>query len=518
MSECPKLKSQTRGNKAGKKTKEARGKVYVLGGGEANPDSNVVTNISYAVELADRRISETNTMLRGCTLGFESSHANHHAVIVCGENIVRIPNGDEVLIVQGDRSGKEKKSKLSIISNKKEHEEHLMLILRLLKKEELYAKFSKCEFWLSKKLCSAPILALPKGSKNFMVYCDASRKGLGTVLMQREKVIAYASRQLKIHEKKYTTYDLELRALVFALKIWRHYLYGLKCAVFTDHTSLQHILDQKELNMRQRRWLELLSDYDCEIHYHLRKANVVADVLSQKERINPLRVGALVMNIGLDLPKRILNAQAEARKDENYKTQNLCDAQLTGPEIAHETTEKIIQIRKRIQASRDRKKSYVDRGRKPLEFQVRDKVMLKVSPWKGVIHFGKQGKLNPGYIGPLKILGKVGTITYRLELLDLLSHVHSTFHVSNPKKCFSNEPLVIPLDEIQIDDKLNFIEEPIEIMDREVKRLKWSHILIVKVYWNSRRGPEFNWEREDQMKKKYPHLFANPASTSKVTS
>ncbi|GKA83739.1 putative reverse transcriptase domain-containing protein [Tanacetum coccineum] len=288
--------------------------------------------------------------------------------------------------------------------NKKEHEEHLKLILELLKKEELYAKFSKCEFWIPKvqflghvidsegihvdpakiesikdwtspkspteirqflglagyyrrfiegfskiakpmtkltqkkiqfvwgdkqeaafqllkqKLCSAPILALPEGSEDFIAYCDASKKGLGTVLMQREKVISYASRQLKIHEKNYTTHDL---AVVFALKIWRHYLYGTKCTVFTDHKSLQHILDQKELNMRQRRWLELLSDYDCDIRYHPGKANVVADALSRKEREPPLRVRALVMTISLDLPKQILNAQTEARKPENIKNEDV---------------------------------------------------------------------------------------------------------------------------------------------------------------------------------------------------
>ncbi|GKB58247.1 putative reverse transcriptase domain-containing protein [Tanacetum coccineum] len=291
--------------------------------------------------------------------------------------------------------------------NKQEHEEHLKIILELLKKDELYAKFSKCEFWIPKvqflghvidnkgihvdpakiesvkdwaspktpteirqflglagyyrrfiegfskiakpmtkltqkkvkfewgdkqeaafqllkqKLCSAPILALPEGSEDFIVYCDASIKGLGAVLMQREKVISYASRQLKIHEKNYTTHDLELGAVVFALKIWRHYLYGTKCTVFTDHKSLQHILNQKELNMRQRRWLELLSDYDCDIRYHPGKANVVADALSRKEREPPLRVRALVMTISLDLPKQILNAQTEARKPENIKSEDV---------------------------------------------------------------------------------------------------------------------------------------------------------------------------------------------------
>ncbi|GKB71988.1 putative reverse transcriptase domain-containing protein [Tanacetum coccineum] len=149
---------------------------------------------------------------------------------------------------------------------------------------------------LKQKLCSAPILALPEGSEDFIAYCDASKKGLGAVLMQREKVISYASRQLKIHEKNYTTHDLELGAVVFALKIWRHYLYGTKCTVYTDHKSLQHILDQKELNMRQRRW---------------------------KEREPPLRVRALVMTISLDLPKQILNAQTEARKPENIKSEDV---------------------------------------------------------------------------------------------------------------------------------------------------------------------------------------------------
>nr|GFB23473.1 putative reverse transcriptase domain-containing protein [Tanacetum cinerariifolium] len=176
---------------------------------------------------------------------------------------------------------------------------------------------------LKQKLYSAPILALPEGCEDFIVYCDASNKGLGDVLMQRENLISYASRQLKIHEKNYMTHDLELGAVVFALKIWRHYLYGTKCTVFTDHKSLQHILDQKELNMRLRRWLELLSDYDCDIRYHPGKENVVADALSRKEREPPLRVRALVMTIGLDLPRPILNAQTEARKLENIKEEDV---------------------------------------------------------------------------------------------------------------------------------------------------------------------------------------------------
>ncbi|GJV19553.1 putative reverse transcriptase domain-containing protein [Tanacetum coccineum] len=168
---------------------------------------------------------------------------------------------------------------------------------------------------LKEKLCNAPVLALPNGPDDFVVYCDASKQGFGCVLMQQGKVIAYASRQLKIHENNYTTHDLELGAVVFALKIWRHYLYGTKSVIYTDHKSLQYIFDQKELNMRQRRWIELLSDYECEIKYHPGKANVVADALSRKERLKPRRVRAMSITIHSGLKTKILEAQSEASKD-----------------------------------------------------------------------------------------------------------------------------------------------------------------------------------------------------------
>ncbi|GKB65971.1 putative reverse transcriptase domain-containing protein [Tanacetum coccineum] len=499
--------------------------------------------------------------------------------------------------------------------------------------------------------------------------------------------------------------------------------------MFTDYKSLQHILDQKELNMRQRRWLELLSDYDYDIRYHPRKANVVADALSRKERIEPLRVRVLVMTIVLDLPKRILEAQIEAQKPENlvnedvggiirrdipkerleprangtlclhsrswipcygdlrsvimhesqkskysihpssekmyqdvkklylwpnmkadiatyvskcltcarvkaehqrpsrllvqpeipeWKWDNItmdfitklprendpldklarlylnkivarheipasiiCDhdgrftsnfwrsfqkalgtdismstayhpetdgqsertiqtledmlracvidfgkgwvkhlplaefsynnsyhasikaapyealygrkcrspvcwaevgeAQLTGPELIQETTEKIVLIKQRMQAAQDRQKSYADQKRKPMEFEIGDRVMLKVSPWKGVVRFGKRGKLNPRYVGPFRVLAKVRKVSYKLELPQELSKVHHTFHVSNLKKCYADEPLVMPLEGIHVDDKLQFVEEPVEIMEWEIKRLKRSRIPLVKV-------------------------------------
>ncbi|GJU73431.1 putative reverse transcriptase domain-containing protein [Tanacetum coccineum] len=306
---------------------------------------------------------------------------------------------------------------------------------------------------MKEKLCSAPILALPEGAENFIVYCDASHKGLGVVLMSSS--VRYK--------------DLE------ALSI----------------TSL----------------VELLSDYDCEIRYHPGKANVVADALSRKERIKPLRVKAehkkpceflvqpeipqwkwdnITMDFVTKLPRTsndhdtivyhasIKDAPFEALYGQNCRSPvcwaEVRDAQLTGPELIHETTEKIVQIKQRIHATHDRQKSYADVRHKPLEFQVGDRVMLKVSHWKGVIYFGKRGKLNTRYIGPFKVLDKVGTVAYRLELPQQLSRVHSTFHVSNLNKCLSDEPLAISLDEIHIDDKLHFVEEPVEIMDREVKR------------------------------------------------
>ncbi|GKA54248.1 putative reverse transcriptase domain-containing protein [Tanacetum coccineum] len=248
---------------------------------------------------------------------------------------------------------------------REEHVEHLRLVLELLRKEKLYAKFSKCEFWLREvqflrhvingngihvdlskigavknqkalrnlfekckafdwgeeqelafqtlqdKLCNVLVLALPNGPEDFVVYYDASGLGIGYVLMQRGKVIAYASRQLEIHEKNYMTHDLELRAVVFALKIWRHCLYGTKSVHYTDHKCLHHILSQKKMNIRQRRWIELFSDYDYEIRYHPGKANVVANALSRKERVKPKRVRAMNMTLQSSIKDRILAAQNE---------------------------------------------------------------------------------------------------------------------------------------------------------------------------------------------------------------
>ncbi|KAI3732574.1 hypothetical protein L1987_63780 [Smallanthus sonchifolius] len=188
------------------------------------------------------------------------------------------------------------------------------------------------------------------------------------------------------------------------------------------------------------------------------------------------------------------------------------ESQITGPELIQETSDKIMLIRDNLLVARSRQKSYADKRRKSLEFQVGDVVLLKVSPWKGVVRFGKKGKLAPRFVGPFKILERIGKVAYKLDLPEGLSNVHPTFHVSNLKKCLADENLHIPLDEVHIDETMHFVEKPVEIMDREVKQLKRSRIPIVKVRWESKRGPEFTWECEDQMKAKYPHLFPGPSS------
>ncbi|GJU16863.1 hypothetical protein Tco_1144829 [Tanacetum coccineum] len=185
------------------------------------------------------------------------------------------------------------------------------------------------------------------------------------------------------------------------------------------------------------------------------------------------------------------------------------DSGLIGLELVQETTDKLVVIRDGLKADKDRQKSYADNRRKPLEFQVGDHVMLKVSPWKGVVRFGKKGKLAPRFVGPFEILERIGPVAYRLRLPEELSSVHDTFHVSNLKKCLADANLHVSLDEIKVDKTLRFVEEPLEIMDREVKTLKRSKIPIMKVRWNSERGPEFTWERKDHMKAKYPQLFEN---------
>ncbi|GJY38703.1 putative reverse transcriptase domain-containing protein [Tanacetum coccineum] len=457
--------------------------------------------------------------------------------------------------------------------NEKEHEEHLKIILELLKKEELYAKFSMCEFWintvkflgyvidssgihvdpakieavknwaspttpseirqflglagyyrrfikglskiakpmtelkqkdkkfdwgeeqesafqlLKHKLCDAPILALPEGSSDFVVYCDASIKGLGAVLMQR----------MKAQKEAVKTENIETEDIGGMLKKLEARADETLCLDNRRSDKMYH--DMKMLYW----WPNMKADIATYVSKCLTFSKVKA------EQLNPS--GLLVQP---DLPewkweKITMEFITKLPKTTaGFNTIWVIVDRLT--KSAHflpikeiDQMEKLARLYVKEVVS-----SYADKRRRPIEFEVRDKVMLKVAPWKGVIRFGKHGKLNPCYIGPFRIIKRICAVAYRLDLLRELSKVHNVFHVCNLKKCLSDDTLVIPLEEIQLDDKLNFIEEPVEIMDREVKQLKQSRIPIVKVRWNAHRGPEFTWEREDQFKNKYPHLFSKP--------
>ncbi|GJU41336.1 putative reverse transcriptase domain-containing protein, partial [Tanacetum coccineum] len=268
---------------------------------------------------------------------------------------------------------------------------------------------------LKQKLCSAPILALPEGGEDFITYYDVSIKGLGAMLMQREKVIAYSSRQLKIHEKNYTTHDLELGAVVFALDL-RHYLYGTKCTVFTDHKSLQHILNQKELNMRQRRWLELLSDYDCEI---------CQTQARKPENIKNKDVGGMLIENSND-PKKLRTEKLYNPRDGTSCLNEEVVTMLWRLEDCD-------HARIALGTNLDMSTAYHPQtdGQSERTIQTLEDILRAY-----VIEFGK------GWV-----LERVGDVAYKLELPEELSRVHNTFYISNLKKCYADEPLVVPLDD-----------------------------------------------------------------------
>ncbi|GJS88112.1 hypothetical protein Tco_0770748 [Tanacetum coccineum] len=286
--------------------------------------------------------------------------------------------------------------------SKEEHEVHVKLVLESLRKEKLYAKFSKCEFWLEEVYFLGHMVNHNIEMDDYLVVLADIEEGV-------REAIGFGG-----------SYQLSIQCAPFEA------LYGRKCR--------SPVL-----------WAEI------------RGSN------------------------------------------------------LSGPELVQETTDKLVVIKEKLHVARDHQKSYADSGRKMTEYEVGENVLLKVSPWKGVMRFGKKGKLAPRYVGPFEILERIGPVAYRLRLPEELIGVHDTFHVSNLKKCLGNANLHVPLNEIKIDKTLRFVEEPVEIMDREVKRLKRSRIPLVKVRWNSKRGPEFTWEREDYMKSKYPQLFVDRA-------
>nr|GEX11339.1 hypothetical protein [Tanacetum cinerariifolium] len=475
--------------------------------------------------------------------------------------------------------------------NREDHEEHLKTILELLKNEKLYAKFlkfiegfaliskplskltkkNKKYEWgmeeeeafqtLKKKLCFAPILALPEGTKNFIVYCDASLKGFGAVLMQREKkelnmrqrrwiellsdydILTKAMkeenvkaenlrRDMIMHESHKSKYSIHPRSDKMYQDLTKLYWWPnkkadiatfvskcLTCAkVKAEHQKPSDLLQQPEIP--EWIWEKITMDFVSGLPRTpsgYESIWVIVDCLTKSayfflmkktdsiEKLAQLYLKEIVCRLGV--PVSIIS--------DRDSLSTICwsevrDSQITGPELIRKTTEKIVQIKNRLLIARSRQKSYTYVRLKPMEFKVGDMVMLKVSPWKGVFCFGKRGKLNPWYVGPFKIIERNGPVAYKLKLPAKLCGIHNTFHVSNLKKCLADENLVIPLD-----DKLHFIEEPVEIMVQEVKQLKQSRIPIVKVRWNSRHGPEYTWEREEFFKINYPHMFSSNQKTSK---
>ncbi|TYK11555.1 ty3-gypsy retrotransposon protein [Cucumis melo var. makuwa] len=478
---------------------------------------------------------------------------------------------------------------------------------------------------LKQKIVTARVLTVPDGSGSFVIYSDASKKGLGCVLMQQGKVVAYASRQLKSHEQNYPTHDLELAAVVFALKIWRHYLYGEKIQIFTDHKSLKYIFTQKELNMRQRRWLELVNDYDCEILYHQGKANVVADALNRKlaqltvqstlrqkiidtQSHDPYLVekhglakagqavefsissdGGILFERRLCVPSdsanitellseansspfsctRVYQIRALRYGDARFTSKFLKGLQTAiGTRLDFSTafhpqtdgqTERLNQVLQDMlracalefpgswdshlhlmefaynnsfeatigmalfealygkcckslfaRTAQSRQKGYADVRRKNLEFDVEDKVFLKVAPMKGVLKFERRGKLSPRFVGLFEILERIGPVAYRLALTPALSAVYDVFHVSMLRKYVSDPSHVVDYEPPEIDENLSYTEQPVEVLAREVKMLRNREIPLVKVLWRNHRVEEATWEREDDMS---PTVFSISASS-----
>ncbi|GKA24191.1 putative reverse transcriptase domain-containing protein [Tanacetum coccineum] len=592
--DCPKLRNQNRGNKTGNKNgnktgnqtggNETTAKAYVIRGGGANPDSNVITDTSYVVELTDGRISETIVVLRGCTLGLLGHSfdidlmlvelgsfdviigidwlAKYHAVIVCDEKVVCIPYEDEVLIIQGDDCDNGSKSKLSIISCTKDPEKSFQKYLSLpttcstggvgwlvefqndlvpgvapvarapyrlapAETQELSTQLQELSDRGFIRPCSspweAPVLFVKKKDRTFRICIDYRELNKLTVKnryplpriddlfdqLQGSRVYSKIDlrsgyHQLRVHEEDISKTTFRTR--------YGHYEFVI---VFIDDI----LIYSKSRKEHEGHLSEGIHVDPAKIDSIKGKANVVVDALSRKERSKPLRVRALVMTIGLNLPKQILSAQSEARKEENFINEDLhsminkLEPRADGTLCLNNRSWIPVygDLRALIMHESHTSKYSIHPGS--------DKI-IKAAPFEALYGCKCRSPICWAEVGDSQLTGPEIIHETTEKIVQIKSRIQATHDLqkSYAAKCMSDEPLAIPLDEIQVDNKLHFIEEHVEIMGREVKRLKQSHIPIVQVRWNSRRGPEFTWEREDQMQMKYPHLFANPEPSSNATS
>ncbi|GJX63063.1 putative reverse transcriptase domain-containing protein [Tanacetum coccineum] len=363
---------------------------------------------------------------------------------------------------------------------------------------------------LKDKLCNVPILALPDGPEDFW-YIEIFWDRTSCVLLKecpgmKKDIAEYVSKCLTCLKVKAEHQRPSGLLQQHEIPIWKWKGIAMDFVTKLPRTSSGHdiiwvIVDRLT---KSAHFLPMHEDYKMErlARFYLNdivaRHSVPISIISDRDSRFTSRFWQSM--------QEALGTRLEMSTDYHPQT----DGQR--PELVQETTEKISHIKDKLKVVCDRQKSYADKRRKSLEFSVGDYVLLKVSPGKVVVRFGKKGKLAPRFVGPFDIIEKVGLVAYQLDLLEELNGVHDTFHVSNLKKCLADPTLKVPWDEIRVDAKLNFVEEPMEILEREFKKLKRSRISIVKVQWNSKRGPEFTWEREDHMKLKYPHLFSNVSS------
>nr|GEV60783.1 hypothetical protein [Tanacetum cinerariifolium] len=407
-----------------------------------------------------------------------------------------------------------------------EHVKHIRLVLELLEKEKMYAKFSKCEFWLREVQFLVHVInGLAGYYCRFIENFSKIAKSL-TILTQKCKTFDWGEEQEIAFQ---TLKDKLCNAFVLALSDGpKDFMGDVRTLIMNEaHKSKYSIhpgADQMYYDLRDMYWW---SGMKKDIYVYVRIVKdfvtklprtssghdtiwVIVDRLNKSAYFLPMRE-----DFKMDRFSRLYLNEIVARHGTRLDMSTAYHPQTDGQsERTIQTLKDMLRacIKDRLKAARDRQKNYADKRRKPLEFSVGDYVLLKVSPWKGVVCFRKKGKIAPRFVGSFEIIHKVGPVAYRLEFLEELDGVYDMFHMSNLKKCLADPTLQVPFDEILVDAKLNFVKEPVEILEKEFKKLKRSRIAIVKVRWNSKRGTEFTWKREDQMKLKYPHLFIDVSS------